>query len=83
MLEDPPQPDSTPPDEVERLARRLTGARCALCNTGGFVVEVAADSKSVTSGLVRVKTGHICPDCVREASARYARMARRISTDSR
>lgn len=83
MFEEPPQPDPSPSDEIEKLARRLTGARCALCNSGGFVVEVAADSKSVTSGLVRVKGGHICPDCAREASACYARMARRISTSNR
>ncbi len=61
------------------LAGRLAAARCALCNAGGFIVEVASDSRSVTRGLVRVGGGHICPDCAREASARYARMVRRIA----
>jgi hypothetical protein len=82
MLDEPPHSGSLPPDELEGLAGRLIGARCALCHSGGFVVEVASDSKSVTRGLVRVGSGHICPDCVREASARYARMARRISSSN-
>jgi hypothetical protein len=83
MIDEPPPPRrkarSRQKDDFEGLATRLTEARCALCRAGGFVVEVATDSKSVTRGLVRVGAGHICPDCAREASARYARMVRRIS----
>jgi hypothetical protein len=67
-------------EEPDTLARRLVGARCALCGSSGFVVELDPESGSVTRGLVRVRAGHICPDCVREAIARYARMARRIAS---
>lgn len=75
-FENSPSPPSSPASEI---AERLFAARCALCQAGSFVVQVDAETKRVTHGLVRVKSGYICPECASEASVRYAQMARRVT----